>query len=658
MKVEFGFIILFFVRPFILRSAKKNFMNINAQEPFSIKEEIEKQGYSDILRGLIKKVLPPSIFYPISTEEFLKKNTSYLNEALPIVKWGELKAPLFLSVILFCKARQGVGNFFYDLVSSSLRPDKKLNIELFFTTEFQFADLLEKFSISEIVLEVSNDQDLNEIKNNIKSIEAEIKLGATSDFHANRILQFKGLSFNKKTAMIQEKIASLLQSRSKDFGQNIFSYMQQFLVNCSEEFKIQRDYHHISRIISVLYLMKKILKQKINDVPNRRHIVLKFLKTKLFLNDAQKEVLGVLVGMNFIKEHEVFEKKHLLKAIRDYIPLAEEINDSYFIEKSSDGAIQTIYIEIEKKQLEFSLEEIKKMKELLPEELANHVGQLTNRVFMPRNEEEIVRNIIELSKQLKFSHDIPQVIITFDEQTGDDLSFIIVLLRVLKPKDLPIQEMFKNSKLKFVPDRIKKVGILRRKYLKEANVFRLLLSSRDYIRKDQSLDLNKARADVLNSLFSVFGDIRDYNGGMIYKQNEAFGNLKKALGIVNEFLLEKFFYAIRPVEMSVVVSTSGLKSLFLMLLNAIKREETRIKKHSDYLFKKEAKALYVIVPTYDNERKKTVKERVAKNYLLSSDFISFEIFVNDITFLGYVFYCEDDLRQKNFLRTIQQALDF
>jgi hypothetical protein len=153
--------------------------------------------------------------------------------------------------------------------------------------------------------------------------------------------------------------------------------------------------------------------------------------------------------------------------------------------------------------------------------------------------------------------------------------------------------------------------------------------------------------------------VRDYNGGMIYKQNEAYSNLKKALGKeIDEFLLEKFFYAIRPVEMGVVVSTNGLKSLFLMLKNAIQREETRIKKHSDYLFKKEIKAVYVIIPVYDSARKKIVKEKIAKYYMLSSDFISFEILVNDIAFLGYVFYCDDDLRQKNFLKIIQQALDF
>ena len=69
--------------------------------------------------------------------------------------------------------------------------------------------------------------------------------------------------------------------------------MQQFLNNCPEEFKQNRDYHHISRIISNLYSLRKLLKQNIEIHPEKRHIHLKFLKTQL---DAEKpkHVLGAI----------------------------------------------------------------------------------------------------------------------------------------------------------------------------------------------------------------------------------------------------------------------------------------------------------------------------------------------------------------------------
>lgn len=625
--------------------------------------------YLESIKNLVNKVLP-DIFFESNAEDniLISKKKNLLNELLPIVKWSEIdqfnQDSKRLSVILLCKQKKGAGNFFYELISRWLLPKNNLPVDIFFMADFSFSDIEELFSVAQIVLEILPEHDFTEILKNKRTLETEIRLGVVSDFHANRIMQFKGLSYDKKTIMIQEKIASLMQSRSKDFGQTIFSDMQQFLITCSDKFKIQRDYHHISRIISILFLMKKVLLTKIKEIPNKRHVNLKFLKTKIFSESGDKEVLGVIVGLNFVKEHELFEKEHLMKAITIFVPEAIEVEGSFFLDKNPSLPIQTIYLEVEKSsKKDFTFDEIKSLKQDLPFEIKSHVEHLTHKLFMPRNEEEVVKNILILSRQLRFVNDIPQVIINFDEQIGFDLSFTIILLRILKVKTSSVMDLFKQVKTdsRFIPDRVKKVGILRRKYLREANVFKLLISSQNYIRKDHSVDLSCARMDIISDLNKVFGEVRDYNGGMIYKQNEVLSYLKNSLSQIvgyNEILLEKFFYAIRPVEMAVIIPSYSLKSMFLMLFNAIKREETRIKRHSDYLFKKEVNAVHAIIPIYDSLRKKQVKEAISKYYLLSSDFISFDLFFNDINYLGYIFNCEDDIRQKNFLRVVQQALDF
>ena len=51
---------------------------------------------------------------------------------------------------------------------------------------------------------------------------------------------------------------------------------------------------------------------------------------------------------------------------------------------------------------------------------------------MPRNEEEVMRNILILSEQLKLVRDLPQIIVSFDEQTDKYVSFTVILLRILK----------------------------------------------------------------------------------------------------------------------------------------------------------------------------------------------------------------------------------
>lgn len=627
--------------------------------------DIENQNHHvNTLNNLIKKVLPQEFLQEDFSDLDLKKVEFFLNENLPILKWSKIEKNKNFSILLLCKHRLNATNFFYDMVSRWLVPQKNLNVALFYSVDFVFMDLLQdKYTLMEASLNVENEEDIEIIEKNKRTFETEIRLGIVSDYHANRITEFKGLSNDRKTAMVQEKIGSLIQKRPKEFGKNIFSEMQQFLIMSRDEFKSQRDYHHISRIISIMYMIRKILKQNLDLYPDKRHVILKFLKTRLkSINNQEKTVLGILVGLNFIKEHEIFEKKHLSNAILQFLPNVKVVENSYFVDKASKNDIQTCYIEIERNdELDFNIDEIRVLKDELPTYLKGNIEQLIHPVFMPRNEEEIVKNMLVLSHQLKYVHDIPQVIISFDKQTYLDVSFNVILLRVLRPNDLPLKDYIDraNSLFRFIQEKVKKVGIIRRKYLKEANVFRVLLESSKYLRLDHTVDINKARLDIFNELNRLFGEVRDYNGGMICKQNEAYKLLKDILGEIGkhyEILLEQFFYSITPVEMTAIVKSDILKNLFLMLVNAIKREETRIKKYDDFLFKQDPKHLYIMIPIYNQNKKALIKDAIESLSILSSELISFSLTSHDIPFLGYVYICEDKAKQKIFFDSIQNSL--
>ena len=147
--------------------------------------------------------------------------------------------------------------------------------------------------------------------------------------------------------------------------------------------------------------------------------------------------------------------------------------------------ICSLYIEVEKNQGEFSEQEISLLKRELPGDLKDRIEQTMHPIFMPRNDEEIMRNILALSQQVKFLRDIPQVVISFDEQTGEHLFFTVIIVRVLKLRDKPLQELFSSSEgqVQFIHERSKNVGLIRKKYIKEAQVFRLKLSKEKYLRK-------------------------------------------------------------------------------------------------------------------------------------------------------------------------------
>ncbi|MBS0625451.1 MAG: hypothetical protein JSS32_05320 [Verrucomicrobia bacterium] len=625
---------------------------------------IEAEYYKDGAQDIIQKLLPPDLLEN-STRCGNAAQRSRFSDTLPLVRWSDLnRAPCALSVLLLCKFRQNACNFFYDMISRWLLPNHRVNVELFFASDVRLPHLSDDLlSVAEIVVHIKSQREVEEVRRNLHAIETEIRLGVVSNYHARRILEFKGLSTDGKTAMIQEKIGSLIQSHSKDFDRGIFSQMQHFLVTCREDFKKSRDYHHISRIISNIYSVQKVLKQNIAVFPERRHVMLKFLKTRLEVSTKrERPVLGILAGLNFLREHELFEKSHLVAAMQKHFPAIKAVEGSTIIDKDKESSLQTVYLEVEKEDgTDFSFDEVQTLRTALPDQLKENIEQLTHPIFMPRNEEEVLRNIMALSRQIRYVNDLPQVIISFDEQKGTDLCFTVIMLRIHAEQSPQVQELFANAKtdLRFLPDRVRRLGSIRRKYAKEAAVFRTLVSSKDFKRPDHSVDLYRARQHVLAELTRIVGEVRDFNGGMILKQQELLDSLKHSLGRTAEqhnILLEQFFYSLMPMEMRSIAEIDPLKQLFLMLLQATKADLRHRRKTGDWLFKQDSRRLFAILPDLSDAKKAVLQEKIDKLSLPNHKLISFSIDFQQNTYTGYLLFSEDASTQSLFLKTLEETV--
>lgn len=598
---------------------------------------IESEYYREGAKDLIGRLVPRDLLDE-DGGHMLPAQRARFADMLPLISWSELsRAPCALSVLMLCKYRLNACNFFYDMVSRWLLPQKRVNVELFFASDVRLPHLSDDLlCVAEIVVHLKSAADVEAVRRNLHAIETEIRLGVVSNYHARRILEFKGLSADGKTAMIQEKIGSLIQSHSKDYDQGIFSQMQHFLVSVREDFKTSRDYHHISRIISNLHSLRKFIQQNVRVYPNKRHVIFKFLKTKLTTQDQEeKSVLGILAGINFLKEHEVFEQSHLISAIQKNFPYVRFVEGSAFLDKG-ENAIQTLYMEVEKEDgSDFALEEIQKLKVTLPDQIKGHIEQLTHPIFMPRNEEEVLRNIMSLSRQLRFVGDLPQIIISFDEQKGTDLCFSVILLRVISENEPGLQELFnsKKSDLKYIPDRVRRVGQIRKKYVKEATVFRTTVPSKSFLRLDHSVDLIKARQFVLSEVSRIVGKVRDYNGGMIFKLNESLNALKASFGnSADPILLEKFFYSIVPIEMRSSLETEPLKQFYLTLMNAMRTDGLQ--------HRVEANRVFVAMP-----RRAKLPELPYKPHEL----VTFSMDIHDSAYVGFMYISNDRDAQAKFL---------
>jgi hypothetical protein len=606
---------------------------------------IEAEYYRDGAQDLINRLVPEDLLEAKGIS--LASQRARFADLLPMISWSDLsKAPCTLSVLLLCKYRLNACNFFYDMISRWLLPQKRINVELFFASDVRLPHLSEDLlSVAEIVIYLKSAQDVEEVRRNFHTIETEIRLGVVSNYHARRILEFKGLSADGKTAMIQEKIGSLIQSHSKDFDRGIFMQMQQFLVTCRPEFKNARDYHHISRIISNLYSLRKVLKQNIEPT-SRRQVNIKFLKTRLegVKGAAERPVLGILAGLNFLSDQERFEMEHLADAVKKHLPEVSLVTDSFFVER--DGMIQTLYLEIEKKAGDFTLDEIQLLRTVLPEQIKAGIERLAHPIFMPRNEEEVLRNIMTLSRQLRFVNDMPQAILSFDAQKGDDLCFTVILARMTQEGEPTIPDLFakRSSNVRFITDRVRRVGQLRRKYIKEAAVMRAFVPSADFLREDRSVDFFKAREFVLSAVSEAIGEVRDFNGGMIQRQAEALSSLKASLSRLPEpqnLLIEKFYYSLMPMEMRTVLDTEVLKHFFLLLLQS---------KKTDLLQKKQdAKKAIAVTPLYDNAMKKRLMDHLESLRMPIYQLVSFQLDDGDASYAGFLAFTEDKELQNRFL---------
>lgn len=651
------------------------------------------------LEQLIEWIIPEAItreLYQAQDEANLQAGFCKLASHLPIFKYTmPVKAPCAIAIASITPSdyTAGVGRYIPDMLSRWALPGKQSQIVGGRTLSFEFVDFKgHKFYLAENFIQINDDKELAIINSSLPNLIREIRINILAVYYARYIVSVKSLTWEEKTTMIEENISSLMNSPSKVKDSNIHDEMQQLLFKLSSEekfhevketisqlthnrpknfdrdvfyeirhfmslfrdkFLANRSARHVSKVIAVLYLFKKLIKQAALRSPEERHVSFKLINTKHYQGSKSRTVCGILITLNLIRDTERFDRRHLLEAINAYIPDAIYVKDSYVNERF-DEKIRSYYLEVEKADnQEFTLEEFKALKKNLPQELKSRIENVVHPIFMPRNEEELIRNIIVLSREIKYIRDLPQIIITYEKQLEDKLSFTVVLVRLIKPdnqkptieylKELPphLQIVFEESKI---------VGFLQKKYAKEANIFRVYLQKAPYFRKDSSVDLQRARQSVSQELSQVIGEFRDYNGGMIVKQGEVLEALRKLYRdeeTRNEFILENFFYSLKPAIMQSVLPPVILKALYQML------EEAFSKKQEGYFVKTQKLEKYLLVALSASfSFKEEVQSIVGKLKIPSSDLTYSYLEVEGIHALGYIIRVSDPKVENQFLKVI------
>lgn len=613
------------------------------------------------IQGLLVSALPNPL--PFSDRESLAK---WVDTSLPYMIWSPFESPPdCVSIYFLIKPLNSMPSetFVSEMIKRWLLPHQETTILSFEHMLFQFDHYLkETLFFAEAKILIQNKKEANLLKENLPLLKREIISALSAGRYAKSLLETKALPLDHKMNLIRESFIKLLHRFPEDLDEVIFERLAYMQAYASKEFRQERSYAHLGRVILTSILCRSHLSREINSFPEKRHMKIRFLPTKLSFPFGKKAVLGLSVTVNLFHKYEFFDEKHVLMAVQKFIPDLRIVPGSIYQTSLPHDPLVSLYIEFDKVDgSNITLEERRLLKEKLEEELKKRIEHLVPSIFMVRNEEEIMRNVLMVSREINSENDIPQIMISFDQHSQDDLIFTVILVRVKKEGDKTVQEMLKNTdpQIRFVPDRIQNVSFIRQKYPIEANVFRLHLTKLpSFLRMDFSVNLYIAREEVVKFLMKHFGEVRDYNGGMMVKQGELFSQFKRLFRDIsqrNQDLLENFFYSLNPIEAQATIALHSLSLFFETFIRVVEKEFFR-----DQLYILEMSEDDNLTIAFIRGSKPDfiplIEEALSNNIIEGRSFVSSSVPFEGSYYLGFLCDCPSEEKHEAFKKAIKQTL--
>lgn len=552
------------------------------------------------MSAVLQKIVPEELYF-----EDVNDFNHWMKDSLPLVKWDEFspsKHAMTISLLCLKSSHVSLDTLFLELLKQRLLPGREVSILAFNHMYFHHNHLSDQvFFICEATILLDSPQEWHLGVENLPNLAQEIKAALKLPNRAISIPTKKTLSVPKKAAIVQNKLIRLLQKFPHDIDESIFEDIDRFFVLASKEFLHHRNANHITRLIASIYIFRKRIFRSITHGADPYHFELRLIPTGLAFPFCTKPVLGCVIGIGQLKEREILEERHILFAIQKIFPSVDYGKGSCYYYEQKEEKIKCFYLELEKQDnTPFTLEEREKLVRELKGQLTRCIEKLVPSVFMVRNEEEVLRNILMLRKEISSVNDLPQIMISLDHQTKTDIVFTVLWVMVRKFGTLSlrdtIQTRFKQYPL--ICERAQVVGFLRKKHPIEAYVLQLSIP-RDpsFLRSDLSLNFYLAREKAVSILNDIFGSFRDYNGGIIFKQSEMLSQLKKEFESQQKAhleLIDNFFYSISPIEKQATLPYASLKILLDFFFRGIRVE---LKDRLDYFMeaRQEGSSIFIIL---------------------------------------------------------------
>lgn len=468
---------------------------------------------------------------------------------------------------------------------------------------------------------------------------------------------FAQLSFSSSFHKVYKKLQKWMHRFPQAIDNTIFNDLFLLYLVATKKFLDHRTSGHLFRVVLSTHLMHKKLLRKATFFPNRRHLHVRWISTALRFPFSSKPVLSCIIGFNTIDKYELFDEENVILALQKHFPELRLVKESSYHHTSQHKNLKFFYFEIEKKDgTFFSLEEKALLKKNMDEKVKNSIQKLSPVMFMGHNEEEIYKNILVLSQEIQTLQDIPQASINLDQQTGEEIVFRVTLVYISPYHHFSLKDCFINCK--FISQRLITVRQLDDHSI-EAHIFHLHLPrDASLIRSDGSLNFYFARQKISDLIKAAIGEFRDYNGGIIIKQQELLHDFKESFPeIVNrdQNLLETFFYALMPLEKQATLTPKALVNLFE---NYLENQKQKLSKDTTYSFKTyyNDQQTYLIVHSDNTSLGKTISSFLDEQGSKIPDLAYNIIESKENVFFNSVILNTNELEAEAFINNLRQSL--
>lgn len=617
-----------------------------------------------------------------------------LTKSLPIIHCDPFSVNCLvipITCIIPAEYTDGAGRYISDTLSRWLVPGKTIYIIGGVSLNFQFSAYpATPFFVQQNIIQLTHPSDLQVIQSSFYPLIEELKINIMAVYHARYIASLRSASPHHRKMIFEENISSILNQK-EDADRNIYDQMQLFFTKTNTEEKIDeikknisnlfatrpkifdrdvfyemnyhstffktfssmRDTRHLSRVIAYQYLFKKVISERTQRSPTERHFSFKILRTSL---NGSVPVIAILCCLNFLKDTERFDVKHLMEAIKSCLAQPRFLLDSIIVDRRHEN-IRSFYLEFTREG--FTHEEMKSLKARLPQEILRQIENVVHPIFMPRNDEELMRNLVVLNNQIKYKRDLPQVSIHYDMQSESNLTFTVILVRLLFKSSSSISKLIHDvsSSTKFMIEDVRISGYLKSKYPKESAILKISLDKSSFFRPDYSVDLLRARQKIAIELRKLIGEFRDFNGGIILKQDEALTQLRTSLEPLppeKELLLENYFYSLRPGIMQTIYEPATLKFHFELLLKAIDFPLSSVT--HQMLTLQDGKYFLCFIKAIAPSFKEPLFSAIADLQIPSHDLTTTSLQVDQAALMGMILRMEDQRDLSLFIETSNRAL--